>query len=213
MFRPRMIALLTLALAVLGQATARADFVAYFPSESDITLSQKLFLTAGTTSGGSTFVGVVGDQTVGPKIDIKADATTNVVANGWATIQNVNNGGTLTSVTYTPEDKNLFTDFSLRGQLAAAGTVTITVYDGAQSFTFSEKANADWDRIGVIALTGSAEFIDHVVVSTDAVGGFNEQKQIAFSIETAVPEPSTMAIAGLGALGFIGYGLRRRLKK
>lgn len=31
--------------------------------------------------------------------------------------------------------------------------------------------------------------------------------------QTAVPEPSTMAIAGLGALGFIGYGLRRRLKK
>jgi hypothetical protein len=29
----------------------------------------------------------------------------------------------------------------------------------------------------------------------------------------AAPEPSSMAIAGLGALGFIGYGLRRRLKK
>jgi hypothetical protein len=28
-----------------------------------------------------------------------------------------------------------------------------------------------------------------------------------------VPEPSTLAIAGLGALGFMGYGLRRRLKK
>jgi hypothetical protein len=28
-----------------------------------------------------------------------------------------------------------------------------------------------------------------------------------------VPEPSALAIAGLGALGFIGYGLRRRLKK
>jgi len=27
---------------------------------------------------------------------------------------------------------------------------------------------------------------------------------------TVVPEPSTMAIAGLGALGMIGYGLRRR---
>ena len=28
-----------------------------------------------------------------------------------------------------------------------------------------------------------------------------------------VPEPSSMAIAGLGALGFVAYGLRRRLKK
>jgi hypothetical protein len=28
-----------------------------------------------------------------------------------------------------------------------------------------------------------------------------------------VPEPSTLAIAGLGALGFIGFGLRRRLTK
>jgi hypothetical protein len=30
------------------------------------------------------------------------------------------------------------------------------------------------------------------------------------STGTAVPEPSSMAIAGLGALGMIGYGLRRR---
>lgn len=29
----------------------------------------------------------------------------------------------------------------------------------------------------------------------------------------SVPEPSTLAVATLGALGFIGYGLRRRLKK
>jgi len=30
---------------------------------------------------------------------------------------------------------------------------------------------------------------------------------------TVVPEPSSLAIAGLGALGFVGYGLRRRPKK
>jgi len=30
---------------------------------------------------------------------------------------------------------------------------------------------------------------------------------------SGVPEPSTMAIAGLGALGFVGYSLRRRVKK
>ena len=37
----------------------------------------------------------------------------------------------------------------------------------------------------------------------------------SYSIQTGVnpvgvPEPSSMAIAGLGALGMIGYGLRRR---
>jgi len=30
---------------------------------------------------------------------------------------------------------------------------------------------------------------------------------------TPTPEPSTMALAALGGLGFLGYGLRRRLKK
>ncbi len=30
------------------------------------------------------------------------------------------------------------------------------------------------------------------------------------TVATAVPEPSTMAIASLGSLGMIGYGLRRR---
>jgi hypothetical protein len=30
---------------------------------------------------------------------------------------------------------------------------------------------------------------------------------------TTVPEPSTLAIAGLGTLAFVGYGLRKRLKK
>ena len=32
----------------------------------------------------------------------------------------------------------------------------------------------------------------------------------ATQVTPAVPEPSTFAIAGLGALGLIGYGIRRR---
>jgi hypothetical protein len=37
--------------------------------------------------------------------------------------------------------------------------------------------------------------------------------QYGTALSTPVPEPSTLAIAGLGALGFVTYGLRRRLKK
>jgi len=211
-----MIALLTLALAVLGQATARADFEAYTPPESSITQDMKLFLTKADNPGSTAFQGVVGDQTVGPIVDIVANAATKVVSDGWATISNVNQTDTFSQATFTPRDKGLFIDFTLRGQLPAEGNVTITVYDqNGTSFIFSEKKSADWDRIGVIAVVGSGQFIDHVVVSTDVTGGFNELKQIAFSTtaDHVVPEPSTMAIAGLGALGFIGYGLRRRLKK
>jgi len=41
--------------------------------------------------------------------------------------------------------------------------------------------------------------------------GAGDSAQITITTTaTAVPEPSSMAIAGLGALGLIGYGLRRR---
>ena len=39
-------------------------------------------------------------------------------------------------------------------------------------------------------------------------GGLNYSSLTSLAI--GVPEPSTFAIAGLGALGMIGYGLRRR---
>jgi hypothetical protein len=45
--------------------------------------------------------------------------------------------------------------------------------------------------------------------TTDAGSTLTDLTQ-RFSQTSAVPEPSTMALAGLGALGFIGYGLRRR---
>jgi len=41
------------------------------------------------------------------------------------------------------------------------------------------------------------------------IGTFTASSSGTFSA-SAVPEPSSMAIAGLGALGMIGYGLRRR---
>jgi len=212
MFKLRMIPFLTVALAVLGPATVRGEFEPYTPPESSITKSMKLFLEKGDNPSS----GFVGDQSSGPIVNIAANADTHVTASGWAVIQNVQGGGTLTSITFTPQDSNLFVDFSTRGQLEAAGDVTITVVDNfSQSFSFTEKKNADWDRIGVIAKLGSGEFIQSVTVSTTAAGGFNELKQIAFSqlSDHVVPEPSSMAIAGLGVLGFVGYGLRRRVKK
>jgi len=52
-------------------------------------------------------------------------------------------------------------------------------------------------------------------LSTTQDFGFNQNftaGDVNTTSATLVPEPSTMAIAGLGALGMIGYGLRRRRK-
>ncbi len=43
-------------------------------------------------------------------------------------------------------------------------------------------------------------------------GTSNNEGNVTGDLVT-IPEPSTFVIAGLGALGFIGFGLRRRLKK
>ncbi|AMV37481.1 PEP-CTERM sorting domain-containing protein [Planctomyces sp. SH-PL62] len=63
---------------------------------------------------------------------------------------------------------------------------------------------------GKSALAG---FIDYRPQGNGSTAGFRNQDQ-AFAVPgssvAAVPEPSTFAIAGLGALAFMGYGLRRR---
>jgi hypothetical protein len=65
-------------------------------------------------------------------------------------------------------------------------------------------------------------FVNQVATYTITGSGITTGTSIAnviFSFGTtagdnipAIPEPSTMAIAGLGTLGFLAYGLRRRMK-
>jgi len=112
---------------------------------------------------------------------------------------------------------------------SAANAITFTSYvntgpHGAQNaITFSPTG----DQSNAITATGSNNNTASANMNT-LVAGFSvtERFQITlgnhsnvnFSTNTiltndnpaAVPEPSTMAIAGLGALGMIGYGLRRR---
>jgi hypothetical protein len=63
---------------------------------------------------------------------------------------------------------------------------------GATSQTLVIKTTADLFTAGTVAAIDGA---------TVDLAGYQP---------TVVPEPSTMAIAGIGALGLIGYGLRRR---
>ena len=150
----------------------------------------------------SSFTGTVGGQHSGPQVMVTTLGQVDTGA-GFSTIKPVKNGS-LTSVTFTPADPNLFDDFSFRGQLLAAGTVTLSVQDNQghspETFMFPGlPKDADFGRLGITAVAGSGETIKSLTLSSS---GFKEQKQNEFSFAPgvhAVPLPGT-AWGGLALL-------------
>lgn len=160
----------------------------------------------------STFTGTVGGQHSGPEVTVTTIGNVDTGA-GFSNIKPIKDGS-LTSLTFTPSDSNLFGDFSFRGQLEpnANGTVLVTVQDNQghapQLFTFTGLgSNADFARIGIEAVPGSGETIKSVTLASL----FKEQKQNEFSVAAAVPEPESFAFLGLG-IGLLAFIMRRRVR-
>jgi len=82
----------------------------------------------------------------------------------------------------------------------------------ATTYTWTGGAPAGFGNSNLLAFTNASTFsMTQVLAITLGVG---DNVTLTFNTTAVpVPEPSTMAIAGLGALAFIGYGSRRRLKK
>jgi VPDSG-CTERM motif len=173
---------------------------------------EKLFIDVANKDV-SDFEGFVGANNSGaPHVDIHTTGNVNT-GSGFANIKPVK-GGSLTVLTFTPENPDLFADFSFRGQLLtdAGGTVNVSVTDNlgnTQTFAFTGLgANADFARQGIISLDG--ETIQSVTLMSD----FKEVKQIEFSLAGArVPDSgSTVMLLGV-ALGAAEVLRRFILKK
>ena len=187
-------------------ASARADFMI------DPNPGGEKFFNGDANKDVSSFTGTVGGQHSGPEVTVTTVGDVDTGA-GFSTIKPVKDG-TLTSVTFTPADPNLFDDFSFRGQLEAAGSVTLTVKDNqgdpAQTFTFSGlPKDADFDRMGIVAKAGSGETIKWVKLTSD---GFKEEKQNEFSFAPGhQPVPTPVAVwGGLALLGCLTVARKRR---
>src|SRR5436190_17484290 len=173
---------------------------------------EKLFIDVANKNV-SDFEGFVGaNNSSAPHVDIHTTGNVDT-GSGFATIKPIKDGS-LTELVFTPENPNLFADFSFRGQLnsGANGTVTVTVQDNqgnpAQIFIFTGLGtNADFARQGIISLDG--ESIASVTLTSD----FKEVKQIEFSFAgQAVPDSGASAVLLGTALAGIGL-VRRYLKR
>jgi hypothetical protein len=165
----------------------------------------------------STFTGTVGGHA---GTDVTVDTIGNIDSGaGFSTITPIK-GGTLTSLTFTPADDTLFTDFSFRGQLnpvGDTGVINVTWTDSlgtSDTLTFNDipGPDKDFNRLGIVS---TDEFLKSVVITTAAGESFDEFKQVQFSaasIPPSIPEASTwaMMLAGFAGLGFLGYRASRR---
>jgi hypothetical protein len=166
----------------------------------------------------STFTGTVGGHT-GTAVTVDTIGNIDTGA-GFSTITPTS-GATLTSLTFTPTDDTLFTDFSFRGQLAPVGdTGVINVawtdsnnLSGTLQFTGIPGPDTDFDRLGIVSNDG--ETLKSVVITTAAGESFDEFKQVQFSaasIPPSIPEASTWAMMILGIVG-LGYASFMRSSK
>jgi hypothetical protein len=91
--------------------------------------------------------------------------------------------------------------------LPASGGIGVLALTTSSS-SFSNTESATFSNAGTYSLYQE-------IVVTFGTGGGTFSADFANTVlePVATPEPSTMAIAGLGALGMIGYGLRRRKAK
>jgi len=173
---------------------------------------EKLFIDVANKDV-SDFQGFVGaNNSSAPHVGIHTTGNVDT-GSGFANIKPVKNGS-LTELIFTPENPDLFADFSFRGQLLrdAGGTVTVTVQDNQgnspQTFTLTGLgSNSDFARQGIVSLDG--ETIQSVTLMSD----FKEVKQIEFSLAgQRVPDSGASAVLLGTALAGIGL-VRRYLKR
>lgn len=136
-----------------------------------------------TSSGGTLTINDGNGQTLSGAIEMVSVTTI-----GAAGVLNLDAAINLTDVTYSGTNQDL-TQLRNEADDSAGGTVTISFqFVPAQTLTSLAAAGAD----NTSSYSGSIETVG--------------------SLE-AVPEPSSLAVAGMGALGLIGYTLRRQARR
>jgi hypothetical protein len=107
----------------------------------------------------------------------------------FGTVGGTITNGTVTASAFVDPPNSVLQDLSATASSSSGGQAAIV--SGAGSTTFAN--------------TGTFSLYETFVITLNAGGSFS-----ADASNMVVPEPSSLAVAVIGALGMIGFGLRRR---
>jgi PEP-CTERM motif len=160
--------------------------------------SGNLFETTGSQSG--LFAGVVADgSSTGTAMGTQSFGG----ASGLTFT--LNPGGGIAANTTLSFSSGVFGTFTstMSQETSSTGSPTAAV-----SYTFE----GNWTGGSVLAAGFASPTAASLVISFTQAANGAISDSASFSVPPTLltPEPSTIALAGVGALGFIGYGLRRR---
>jgi len=236
MFKPRVFSATILAAALaltFGARSASADTYTLDSANTALSAFPGPYGTV-TVSLSGTGVGAVATITYDAS-QVISGATTYQYLFGGAQAADAN----VNSTDFTPalvSETNTFAGFTPTfdkfdsGNADGFGKFTLTgdnkdgYGDSATQIVFTvTNNNTGWNSASDVLISNgtktNAFVAAHVFVATvNSDGSLSDQAVLTgfagnHGAVSVVPEPSTLAIAGLGALGFFGYGLRRRLKK
>lgn len=159
-------------------------------------------ITNSTTSPGSVTLGITGQNfTVGG-----AGANDSATFSVSGTSSHSSTGDSVTVTSLADTANGMFTGASIPPAAGLSGTVPTPSTTTASTYSFTNgglSGSLTFTNLGTFSLT---QFL-----TINLAAGDNASITISSTVvPSAVPEPSTMALACLGAMGLVGYGLRRR---
>jgi hypothetical protein len=205
-FRTSVVAISISAAAVMFSVSARADIVS--STSSSWQTSSTSWNVDKKNDEVTSFNAHVGSELI--KITTIGEVNT---GSGNATVGAAKDN-VFTSITFDPTN-NVFTSFSFQGQLDILGSIFVEVNDNfGNTFTFANvPANTNFGPFGAVAVSGTGQYIDKVMVYSVLPENFKSIKQVDFgnyTVAGAVPEASTWAMM---ILGFFGVGLLAHRRK